>query len=92
MAVLSMTVADDLVAAITFAREQSNHDRAAEDQFTTNDEYISFLVSGWAQSYVAQKVAADETEAIRAAKEDGDMTKLDALRAELASKSAAGEK
>lgn len=75
----TITVNDPvLLAGIAWAREQNG-------QLATDQEYIAWLMSQAFESYARDRKAAGVAAAIAEANE-GDLTKLDAIRTELANK------
>lgn len=83
------------LAGISWMRERHNSTLPMDENVAligearSDAEYVSHLAMGIIKSFAEQKAEFDAREALRAAREDGDMTKLDALRAELAASKAA---
>lgn len=70
------------LAGLTWAREQRNASLPIADQLATDQDYLQWLIGdNAAPDYAKQRAAAGVTEAIKAA-DEGDLTKLDAVRAE----------
>lgn len=67
-----------LLAGIEYARQLSNASRNEDEQFKTDQEYISWVLTEAAASYARDKLTAEKEAAIAAA-EVGDFTKLEVL-------------
>lgn len=80
------------LAGLTWAREQRNASLAKDEdgntigELVTDQDYLQWLIAdNAAPDYAKQRAAAGVTDAIKAA-DEGDLTKLDAVRAEYEAK------
>lgn len=76
-----ITIDDALLDGVAHARELSNKSRADDEQLASDQDYIAWIVGEAATSWKQQSDNEKVSAAIADAK-TGDLTKLDALRAD----------